>query len=64
MTYTPQFDNDVVHPVMRGYKMQCCDCSLVHRFNFYVVKSGRGKGVAFKVWRDKRATAASRRKKR
>jgi hypothetical protein len=27
-----------VSPQMRGYLMKCCDCGLVHKFNFRVVK--------------------------
>lgn len=25
-------------PVMRGYKMACCDCGLVHEFDFHVIE--------------------------
>ncbi len=62
MKYVKQEDGDLIQPVMRGYKMQCCDCGLVHGLNFYVVKKGRGHKVKFQVWRDNRATAAVRRK--
>ncbi len=27
-----------VQPRRRGYLMMCCDCGLVHRFNFRLVK--------------------------
>lgn len=57
--YRQGYDGDVIHPVMKGYKLRCCDCGLVHRIDFYV---RRGK-VHFQAWRDERATAASRRKK-
>jgi hypothetical protein len=40
--------------------MKCCDCGLVHRMDFRIVK-GR---VQFRPFRDKRATAAARRKSR
>ena len=30
-------------PVARGYLMKCCDCGLVHRLDFRVVKDVRGK---------------------
>ena len=26
------------HPKMKGYKMQCCDCGLVHEVEFRVMK--------------------------
>jgi hypothetical protein len=49
-----------VQPVRRGYKMRCCDCDLVHRMDFRIV-NGR---VQFRVFRDQRATAACRRKRK
>lgn len=30
-----------VHPVMRGYKMSCCDCGLVHVIDFTAVQVTR-----------------------
>jgi hypothetical protein len=67
--YTQGKDGDVFLPTMEGegagvHKIACCDCGLVHRFTFAVVKY-RGKNrVAFSAVRDNRATAARRRKKR
>ncbi len=58
--YTQIEDGDRVKPRMRGYKMMCCGCHLVHRINFFIV----GKHIEFVVHRDNRATAAARRKKR
>ncbi|HHT9147246.1 MAG TPA: hypothetical protein ACFYD4_16460 [Candidatus Wunengus sp. YC61] len=26
------------HPKMRGYKMQCCDCGLIHEVEFKIIK--------------------------
>ncbi len=61
-------------PVMRGYKLACCDCGLVHGMEFQVLKvtkwlgrrTWRGKQVsdhkvAFRVRRLNRATAQVRR---
>jgi hypothetical protein len=31
-------DGDRVTPKMRGYKMRCCDCGLVHKIDFDVLK--------------------------
>lgn len=64
MRYDQQFDGDRVRPVMRGYRMMCCDCSKIHVLNFYVVRHKGRLVVEFKVREDKRATAAARRKKR
>lgn len=27
-----------VSPIMKGYKMQCCDCGLIHEIDFKVVR--------------------------
>jgi hypothetical protein len=67
-----------VPPVMRGYKMSCCDCGLVHDMNFRVVRvikrkrngikvvepAGAGFEVIFKARRNRRATAQVRRHKK
>lgn len=42
--------------------MRCCDCNLVHRLNFKVIRWGRGHKVLFQAFRHEGATAASRRK--
>lgn len=63
MRYKQQYCGDMVRPVMNGYKMRCCDCGLVHVLDFFVVRWGRGHKVKFRVRRDNRATAATRRKK-
>ena len=57
-------DGEVVQPCMKGYKMACCDCGLVHRIDFFVVKHGRGYKVQLVPHRDNRATTAVRREKR
>lgn len=64
MKYKQLFDGDMVTPKMRGYRTICCDCSLVHVIDFFVVKHGRGHKVRFRVRADRRATAAARRRKR
>lgn len=46
---------------MRGYRIQCCDCGLVHVLDFHVFHHGRGHKITFRVRRDKRATANARR---
>lgn len=28
-------------PIMKGYKMQCCDCGLIHEMEFEVIKEGK-----------------------
>jgi len=58
MKYHQQQDGEWMEP-QRGYRAACCDCGLVHRLQFRVVK---GK-VQFRAWRDNRATAQMRRGK-
>jgi hypothetical protein len=68
-----------VPPVMRGYKMACCDCGLVHNMQFKVVRvtktmrdgswtyaavKGGKVRVMFRAQRNTRSTAALRRKKK
>lgn len=63
MKYKQVYDTDIVKPVMKGYRMRCCDCGLIHVVDFYVIHHGRGHKILFKARRHERATAASRRKK-
>jgi hypothetical protein len=59
MKYTQVHDGDWIRPnSMRGHKLKCCDCGLVHRINFRVV----GGVVEFQAFRDNRGTAQVRRK--
>lgn len=60
MTYAQLYDNEWLKPLMRGWKMRCCSCGLVHRFTFKIVKGH----VWLKAVRDDRATEACRRKTR
>jgi hypothetical protein len=57
MTYPQLTDRQWVNPVMRGYRIMCCDCQLVHTLDFKVAKDG----VRFRATRHPRATAAARR---
>ena len=57
MKYQQQSDGDLIQPIMKGYKMRCCDCGLVHKVDFYIV----GERVQFQATRDKRATGQVRR---
>lgn len=59
MKYAQAIDGEWIEP-KDGYKMACCDCGLIHRLNFRVVK-GR---VQIQPFRDNRATAQRRKNKR
>lgn len=49
--YKPVADGEWVRPVMRGYRMKCCDCGLVHVLDFKVIKWARGHKVLFRAFR-------------
>lgn len=48
--------SDWIQPVERGYRMCCCDCSLVHELDFRI-EDGRAQ---FRARRHARATASRR----
>ena len=63
-------------PIMKGYKMACCDCGLVHDMEFFVfevdkflpdgyfegkVKRGKKWRIGLKARRNNRATGQMRR---
>ena len=47
-------------PIRRGYKLACCDCGLVHRLNFRLVKRGNRTWIQFQAFRDGRITKRGR----
>jgi hypothetical protein len=62
--YHVAHDGEWIKPRMRGYRLACCGCGLVHVVDFVVAKY-RGKHIVlFRAFRDERATAAKRRVKR
>ena len=56
-TYEEPDEGAWVQPVVKGYKMECCDCGLVHNMDFRI-EAGR---VQFRVFRNNRATGQIRR---
>lgn len=76
MRYTRPKALEWVYPVMDGYRLRCCDCGLVHNVDFQVIKKSRTNKagyfvakpaagwVSFRVTRNERATAATRRRKK
>ena len=63
MKYEDAEEDEWVQPARKGYKMACCDCGLVHRFDFKLEKSGNRRFILFRVFRDNRATGQIRRYK-
>lgn len=52
--------SDWIH-LLPGYKMACCDCSLVHNLEFRIDAIGQ---INFRAQRNVRSTAQMRRKSR
>lgn len=40
-----------VQPRRRDYRMACCDCGLIHRMNFRIVTTNRGRFIQFQAFR-------------
>jgi hypothetical protein len=53
MTYTQLHDNEWVTPYMRGYRIKCCECGLVHVLDFRILKRGKRTNVQFRARRVK-----------
>lgn len=52
-------DGEWVRVPAKGHKNACCDCSLVHIIDYRIAEDG---ALEIRFRRDKRATAALRRK--
>jgi hypothetical protein len=57
MSYKQVVENEWQQPIIRNYKMACCDCGLVHEIDFRIHK-GR---VQLRARRNNRATGQIRR---
>ena len=64
MKYEKPEEGEWIRPIKVGYKFMCCDCGLVHKIDFCHIKWGRGRRIMLRAWRDNRATAMARRKKK
>ena len=49
--------NEWIEPILKDYKLSCCDCGLVHNMDFRVQKGN----VQFRVRRNNRSTGQMRR---
>lgn len=56
-------EGEWVHPKLKNYRLICCDCGLAHKMDFVILTSedGTQQGIAFRAFRDEKATAAERR---
>ena len=75
MTYERPSKGSWIQPIKRGYKMMCCDCSLVHTMNFRTIicvngqwvlwepgLAGSDMKIQFQAARNERSTGQARRK--
>ena len=66
MRYDCPEADEWVQPIPVGYRLACCDCSLVHEIDFRVISDETDpelQHVQFRVRRNNRATAAMRRQR-
>lgn len=61
--YDRHIDGERIYPKQRGYRMMCCDCGLVHRIVFKIIKNGKQNIITYVPYRDNKATAAARKGK-
>lgn len=54
--YKQAHEGEWEQPNMKSYRMMCCDCGLVHRFEFRIV----GRKIQMRAWRDNERTARAR----
>ncbi len=64
MHYPQVTDGEWIKPLMSGWRMKCCSCSLVHVVKFKVIRQGKRNTVLLSATVNNRATAAARRKPR
>ena len=60
--YTQAWDGEWFRPIHTGYRIQCCDCGLVHR-ELHVPDPDCPTRLHVYSWRDEEATAAARTKR-
>lgn len=56
MKYDQVFDGEWITPRHKGWRMKCCECSLIHVVDFKIA----GKAVMLRATRDMRATRRAR----
>lgn len=45
-------DGEWVQPIRKDYLMKCCDCGLIHRMQFRLIKYGGDKHkIQLRAWR-------------
>lgn len=49
ITLRQVYDGEWVQPKRVGYLMKCCDCGLIHRINWRIIKYGKPRGSKTKL---------------
>lgn len=62
LMYEVAYDNEWVQPRQRRFKLECCDCGLIHEVDFRIVRKGDVEKVQFRARRERRETARNRKK--
>lgn len=56
-----------IRPPMKGYRMHCCDCGLVHRVDFCVIDEDnnvvKGLRVLLRAWKHEGETKKARKRR-
>lgn len=61
--YEQVFDGEWVRPwPQKGHRSACCDCGLVHSFDFRIAKEDGRQYVEWRVYRLNKPTAARRKR--
>lgn len=59
--FTPVAAGEWVQPTRKGYRMQCCDCGLVHLVDFRLAKDKLKRAhIQFRAFRDNPKRLATR----
>ena len=53
--------SDWIRPKMKGYRLACCDCGLVHTIDFHVAERDGEFFVEYRASRNNRSTGQFRR---
>lgn len=58
--YRQIYDGQWDEPPMRNYRVMCCDCNLIHTYNFRIKHVGNKHKLFVQAIRDDKATKISR----
>lgn len=58
--YEQAYDGEWFELPAREFWQQCCDCGLVHRWQFRIVRRGWRFAIRIRLWREPRATGGAR----